>query len=108
VTASFAYDPFGRRTQKTVAGTSTTFLYDGANVAQEVIGGTNTANLLSGGTDEVFKRTDAAGTSNFLGDALGSTVALTDGPGNLSNQYSYEPFGNPSVTKLVGDSNQHC
>ena len=46
----YDYDPFGRRTQKTVAGTSTTFLYDGANVAQEVIGGTNTANLLSGGT----------------------------------------------------------
>src|SRR2546422_11696571 len=58
---SFTYDPFGRRTQKTVAGTSTTFLYAGANVAQEVIGGTNTANLLSGGTDAVFKRTDAAG-----------------------------------------------
>jgi len=107
MTASFSYDPFGRRTQKTVPGTSTTFLYDGANVAQEVIGGTNTANLLRGGVDEVFMRTDSAGTSNFLGDALGSTVALTDGSGNLSNQYTYEPFGNASVTGSVFNPYQY-
>src|SRR3989441_5288076 len=104
---SFTYDPFGRRTQKSVAGTATTFLYDGANVAQEVIGGTNTANLLSGGIDEVFTRTDSAGTSNFLGDALGSAVALTNGSGNLSNQYTYEPFGNASVTGSVFNPYQY-
>ncbi len=51
--ASFAYDPFGRRTQKTVARTAMTFLYDGANVAQEVIGDANTANLLRGRIDAV-------------------------------------------------------
>src|SRR2546422_6273245 len=96
---SFTYDPFGRRTQKTIAGTSTTFLYDGANVAQEVIGGTNTANLLSGGTDEVFKRTDAAGASNLLGDPLGGTGAPTEGPGKLFNQYSYQPCWEPSMTQ---------
>ena len=101
-TASLVYDPFGRRTTKSIVGTSTTFLYDGVNPVQEVIGGTSTANLLSGGTDEVFTRTDSVGTLNFLTDALGSTLALTDGSGNLSNQYKYEPFGNASVTKLVG------
>src|SRR5467141_445602 len=40
-TASFTYDPFGRRATKTIAGTGTAFLYDGANLVQEVIGGTN-------------------------------------------------------------------
>src|SRR2546428_10924601 len=65
MTASFSYDPFGRRTQKTVPGTSTTFLYDGANVAQEVIGGTNTANLLSGGVDEGFTRPQPAGATKI-------------------------------------------
>lgn len=34
-TASFKYDPLGRRIQKTLAGITTQFLYDGANSVQE-------------------------------------------------------------------------
>jgi len=48
--ASFRYDPFGRRVSKTVAGTTTNYLYDGANVAQELDGSPTpvpTANLLT-------------------------------------------------------------
>jgi hypothetical protein len=74
-TASFGYDPFGRRYNKNILGTTTSFLYDGLNVVQEVIGGTNTANSLTGGIDEVFQRTDSAGARSFLTDALGSTLA---------------------------------
>ena len=33
--ASFQYDAFGRRTSKTIGGTTTTFLYDSANAVQE-------------------------------------------------------------------------
>ncbi len=59
--ASFQYDPLGRRTSKTIGGVTTQFLYDDANVVQELMGGTPTANLLTGlGVDEVFTRTDAA------------------------------------------------
>ena len=61
---------------------------------QEVIGGTNTANSLSGGIDEVFQRTDSAGARSFLTDALGSTLALTDSSGTVQTSYSFEPFGN--------------
>ncbi len=93
-TASFTYDPFGCRATKSNVGTSTTFLYDGANAVQEVIGGTNTANSLSGGIDEVFQRTDAAGARSFLTDALGSTLGLTDSTGTVQTSYSFEPFGN--------------
>jgi len=71
-TASFSYDPFGRRVSKNILGTATNFLYDGANAVQEVIG-TNTANSLSGGIDEVFQRTDSAGARSFLTDADGCT-----------------------------------
>jgi RHS repeat-associated protein len=52
-----------------------------------------TANVLSGGLDEWFQRTDASGTRAFLNDALGSTVALTDPSGVLTGQNTYEPFG---------------
>ncbi len=37
-TASFQYDPFGRRIGKTIGGVSTQFLYEGVNVVQEVAG----------------------------------------------------------------------
>jgi RHS repeat-associated protein len=34
----------------------------------------------------------------FLRDAMGSTIALTDANGNLSTQYTYEPFGKASAS----------
>lgn len=95
--ASLAYDGVGRRRAKTVSG-PTSFLYDGANAAQELIGGSPTANVLAGGIDEVFERTEGAGTRALLTDALGSTVALVDGSGALQTQYTYEPFGATSTT----------
>ncbi len=63
-----------------------------------MIGGTNTANSLSGGIDEVFQRTDSAGARNFLTDALGSTLALTDSSGTTQTSYTFEPFGNTTTT----------
>jgi RHS repeat-associated protein len=93
-TASFSYDPFGRRTSKAVLSTQTGFLYDSANPVQELSGSSVTANLLSGGVDEVFQRTDSAGARSFLTDALGSTLALTDSTGVAQTSYTFEAFGN--------------
>src|SRR6266478_7087346 len=93
-----SYDAFGRRTSKTVGGTTTSFLYDGANVEQEVIGGTNTANSLTGRIDEVFQRTDSAGAHSFVTDALRSILALTDSTGTWETQYTYGPFGEATAT----------
>jgi len=97
-TASFSYDPFGRRTSKTILSTQTGFLYDGANPVQELSGTTATANLLSAGIDEVFQRTDSAGPRSFLTDAVGSTLALTDSTGTTQTSYTFEPFGNTTTT----------
>jgi len=97
---SFQYDPFGRRVGKTISGTTTNYVYDGANTVQELSGGAPTANLLSGGVDEVFTRADAVGARNFLTDALGGTLALSDATGTLQTQYTYEPFGNTTASGL--------
>jgi RHS repeat-associated protein len=97
-TASFNYDPYGRRVSKNIVGTATNFLYDGANAVQELSGTTPTANLLSGGIDEVFQRTDAAGARSFLTDALGSTLALTDSTGTTQTYYTFDPFGSTTST----------
>ena len=94
VSANFQYDSFGRRVRTTVNGTTTDYLYDGGNVAQEKVGGSPTANMLTGGVDEVFSRTESAGTQSLLADSLGSTVALLNSAGATQTDYVYEPFGN--------------
>jgi RHS repeat-associated protein len=103
--ASFQYDPFGRRTSKTIGGVGTQFLYDGANPVQELSAGTPIANLLTGlRVDEVFTRTDAAGARNFLPDALGSALGLADSTGTIQTQYTYEPFGNTTSSGAASAS----
>ena len=77
-------------------------MYDGLNPVQELDGASPsnvTANLLTGlGTDEYFTRTDSSGSANFLTDALRSVVALTDSGGHINTSYTYEPFGDVTVT----------
>ena len=93
-TGGFTYDAVGRRTSRTVGGVTTNYLYDGADAVQEQIGGSPSANYLLGlGIDERFTRTDGTGTVAYLADALGSTVALTDGAGAVATTYTYEPYG---------------
>ena len=97
-TASLQYDPFGRRVSKSVGGSATSYLYDGANAVQELSGSAPTANLLNAALDEVLTRSTATGTSSYLADALGSTVALADNAGVIQSQYNYEPFGQTTVS----------
>ena len=104
-TASFAYDAVGRRIGKTVNGASTAFLYDGMDIVQELDGTTPTVNLLVGGVDEVFQRTDAGGTRMPVVDALGSTLALLDDAGVVKTQYTYDPFG---TTTSSGDTSSNA
>ena len=69
------------------------------NPVQELTGSTPKANLLTGlGVDETFSRSDASGARRLLTDALGSTLALTDGTGAVQTSYSYEPYGKTTVS----------
>ncbi|WP_326943784.1 IPT/TIG domain-containing protein [Amycolatopsis sp. NBC_01307] len=100
VSTTYAYDGLGRRTGKTTAGVTTGYLFDGLNVVQELTGGTPSANLLTGGVDEVFARTSGGTTRSLLTDRLGSTIAVADGAGTVTGEYTYQPFG---ATTLTGD-----
>ncbi len=106
LSASFQYDSFGRRIGKTINSVSTSYLYDDQNVVQELSGSTPTANMLTYGLDEVFTRTDGAGTFGYLLDALGSTVALADSSGAIQTSYTYEPFGNTTTSGTSSNSSQ--
>lgn len=95
--ATFRYDAQGRRTSKIVDAVQIAFLYDGWTPVQELNGASVVANLLAGaGIDEYLTRTDTNGTSYFLADILGSTVALSDGAGAVATTYTYTPFGETS------------
>lgn len=100
--ALFNYDAFGRRTQKTINGTNTSFLFDGDNFVQETKAGIKT-NLLTGmSLDEVYNR----GSQALLTDALGSIIGLTDAAGNLTTTYSYTPYGETTQTGTASTNSQ--
>ena len=97
VSAEFGYDPFGRRTHATVDGVTSTYLYDGVNVAQRVHDGSISTYLAGPGRDQIFARTDGQRTDTYLTDALGSVVGLAGPDGALVATYGYEAFGRPTV-----------
>jgi RHS repeat-associated protein len=97
VTASFVYDPFGRRTSKTIGSAATGYLYDGYDPVQELSGTIPTANLLNGDIDEVFTRTDTS-TMAFLRDGLSSTVGLVNASSVVGTGYTYDPYGNTTTS----------
>jgi hypothetical protein len=88
---------------KTIAGTTTQFLYDGLNPVQE-LSASNAVNatLLNGlGVDERFARKDTA-VSTYFNDALGSAVALVKSGG--TTRYIYASFG---ATSAFGTSSSN-
>ncbi len=105
--ASFQYDAFGRRVQKTVNGTATAYLYDGDNPIQEQQGSALSNILTGAGIDERYARDDSIGRTYYLADALGSTIAVADGSGNIQQQYAYEPYGTYSASGQAGLTNPY-
>jgi RHS repeat-associated protein len=96
---SYTYDALGRRTSKTVqGGTPMQYLYDVNNIVQEAQGSTINPILVGLSIDERFARNDVTGRTYFLSDLLNSAIALTDPTGTLKEQYSYDPYGNVTLS----------
>ena len=93
---SFQYDPFGRRIQKSGPSGTVNYLYDGANVVEEVDGaGTVLARYTQGaGIDEPLAMLRGGVTSYYQADGLGSITSVRDGGGALVASYTYDAFGN--------------
>lgn len=105
ISASFAYDGVGRRRSKTISSTTTSFLYDGRNVVQELSGSTPTANMLTGRRlDEIFTRAESSATVSFLSDANANILALSNSSGAVQTEYTYEPFGTPSTSGTANNN----
>ncbi len=107
LTASFKYDALNRRIEKTINGTTTQYVYDGMDIIQEINqDGTSKANYIRGlNIDEPLARIKADGTMRFYKtDALGSVIALTDENGVVKTTYSYDPFGNVTISGESSDN----
>ena len=92
---NFKYDPFGRRIQKTSSSGTTNYVYDGANVLEEVDTAGNlvtryTQNL---GIDEPLALLRSGTTSYYEADGLGTITSLTNSSGAIANTYTYDSFG---------------
>ncbi len=98
VSAGFEYDALGRRIAKTVNSITIQYQYDGNDIVAETGSGVMGATYLrSLNIDEPFVR-QAISDEYYHMDALGSVLELSDGSGEVQTIYSYDPFGNTSIT----------
>jgi len=105
LTASYTYDPFGRRSKKTVKGVVTRFIYDGDQILLEKDGsGTVIAQYTYGpGIDEPLTMTRNNITYYYFYDGLGSVTDLTKASGELVESYQYDVYGQPLPLSSVGN-----
>src|SRR5262249_19048379 len=80
---SYSYDTLGRRTSRTVNGTTTSFLYDGDDVVLDRVGNSSIDYLHGIGTDEHLRQGPAGAGLYFLQDHLRSVIALTSAAGGI-------------------------
>jgi len=99
VTNSYQYDGAGNRLTATRQGVAMRYALDRSSPLTQVLaetdsGGTITAYYVYG--LGLISRIDAAGNAIcYHFDSRGSTVALTDGSGQITEAYAYDPFGRP-------------
>lgn len=99
---NYSYDALGRRTGVSSDGLATTLLYDGHDVVFDRGSDGNTVDYVNGlRVDEKLMQRSGATSLYFLADHLGSTAALTDAGGNVSERAQYQPFGASSVSQLT-------
>jgi RHS repeat-associated protein len=101
-TTAFRYDAFGRRIQKSGLLGTTSYLYDGLSVIEEVDSGGNVQAKYAQGTsvDEPLSELRSGAASCYQQDGLGSATALSNSSGALADSYTYDSFGR--VTASTG------
>ncbi len=102
--ASYVYDPFGRRIEKSEAGSTTVYQYDGLDVVAEY----NDDHVLQAtyifgpGIDEPIKILRGTTLASYHADGLGSILAVApiQDSGAALATYTYGPFGEDQATQV--------
>jgi RHS repeat-associated protein len=99
VLASFTYDATGRRHQKVVDGVTHTYVYDGAEIAEERLSSGATIRYWHGlGIDRHLAMQDQTGVATyFVGDHLGSVTQTLNAAANITLTRQYDPWGKMSA-----------
>jgi YD repeat-containing protein len=93
VLASFAYDGFGRRAEKTVGVATRRFVYAGEDIVEERVGATTSRHIHGPGIDQPLATVTGSDVAYYLADHLGSIVQTTDPSAAVSLTRRYDPFG---------------
>jgi hypothetical protein len=95
--ASYVYDDDGDRVSETVGGVTTVYLTDTQNPTdydqpiEATAGSTRTTYILG---DRILGQADTSGNISYLlVDGHGSTRALTNSSGNITQTFNYDAFG---------------
>jgi RHS repeat-associated protein len=106
VIATYKYDFAGRRVARTVAGITTTYLYDGDSLIAEYQATNWKRRYYFGpGIDEpicMMKWPDNS-VYYYHYDGLGSVIALSNSSGQAVELYSYNAFGEPNRVSVIGN-----
>lgn len=104
--ASYTYNHSGIRTGKTENGQTTAFVVDSNRDYAQVLLETNGTSQIhySYGRD-LIQQTRGGQASFYLYDGLGSTRALADSTGAVTDRYDYEAFG--EIRNETGNSENH-
>jgi RHS repeat-associated protein len=97
ILGAYKYDALGRRIEKQTSVVTTTYYYDENRVIEEQVDGSTDVIYVYGiGVDEVLTMECDNNTSYFHTDSLRNVVALTDSFGRITEQYSYDAYGDSS------------
>jgi len=89
---AYAYDGTGLRASKTASGTTTRFAWGRASGAN-VLFSDSTTDYIYGPGGLPLEQVGSSGSSYYVHDQLGSTVALTNSSGAIAATYSYTTYG---------------
>jgi RHS repeat-associated protein len=88
VETTYVYKPDGLRYNKATNGTTTTHIWDGANIAAELTGSTVTTYVRG-----INLITKGGGSQYYSFNAHGDVVQLTNSSGTVTKNYRYDAFG---------------
>ncbi|MCU0492204.1 MAG: hypothetical protein MUD01_11480 [Chloroflexaceae bacterium] len=95
MTSSYQYNGWGDKVQQTVGGQTSTFTLDIGTVLTEVLAveqGGSTIHMLPG-----LGEASNGDWRYYHTDPLGSVRLLSNGTGQITNRFSYTPFGAPEA-----------
>lgn len=104
--ASFTYDGLGRCVRRTINGAARLFTYDGWKPMLEWDGSGNFLawNIYGAGPDEIMARWDSSGQASiYKQDQHGNVVAVLDPSGDVTEKYTYDAFGQPTIFDKNGN-----